>query len=116
LSVLDLWLSGLREREEKTFSAPFATHLFVKEAIEQPDGSVVRDYPRLTHGGAHLRDPANRGLDVLLRGALGLVKGLLVWALLTAGLIWLLARRRAEPFAHGSCRLVWAQAPDLVRC
>ena len=96
LSVLDLWLTGLRERQEKTFSAPFATHLFAKEAVEQPDGSVVRAYPRLTHGGAHLKDPAARNGDVLLRGLLGLVKGLMAWTALAAGLIWLLARRRGE--------------------
>jgi len=107
LSVLDLWLSGLRAREEKTFSAPFATHLFVKEGIEQPDGSLVRAYPRLAHGGAHLTDPANRGLDVLWRGALGLMKGLFVWALLAAGLIWLLARRHAAPFS-AMAHAVWS--------
>ena len=97
LSVLDLWLSGLRERQEKTFSAPFATHLFVKEAIEQPDGSVVRGYPRLAHGGAHLADPQQRGLDILVRATLGLIKGLTAWTLLAAALLWLLARRRGEP-------------------
>ena len=77
--MLDLWLTGLRERQEKTFSAPFATHLFVKEAIEQPDGSVVRGYPRLVHGGAHLDDPTQRDQDLLVRGLFGLVKGLIVW-------------------------------------
>ncbi|MGD8207317.1 MAG: ABC transporter permease [Thiohalocapsa sp.] len=98
LSLLDLWLSGLRERQEKTFSAPFATHLFVKEAIELPDGTVIRDYPRLEHGGAHLDDPASQGWDILWRGLLGVLRGLIVWALLAAALVWLLARRRGEPF------------------
>jgi peptide/nickel transport system permease protein len=98
LSVLDLWLTGLRERQEKTFSAPFATHLFVKEAIEQPDGSVVRGYPRLAHGGAHLDDPAQRDRDLLVRGLFGMVKGLIVWTALVVGLVWLLARRRGESF------------------
>jgi peptide/nickel transport system permease protein len=98
LSVLDLWLTGLRERDEKTFSAPFAAHLFVKEAIEQPDGSVIRGYPRLEHGGAHLADPDKRGLDILIRGLFGAVQGLIVWTLLAAGLVWLLARRRGRDF------------------
>src|SRR5215213_2699266 len=31
LSVLDLALSGLRERREKTYSAPLATRLYAKE-------------------------------------------------------------------------------------
>jgi len=94
ISVLDLWLSGLRERQEKTFSAPFAVHLFVKEPVEQPAGTVVRDYPRLKYGGAHLDDPSWRGVDILIRGLFGAVKGLIVWTALAAGLLWLLARRR----------------------
>ncbi|MGB5833657.1 MAG: ABC transporter permease [Thiohalocapsa sp.] len=114
LSVLDLWLTGLRERQEKTFSAPFSTHLFVKEPVEQPDGSVVRAYPRLIHGGAHLENPGTRDLDLLLRGLLGLIKGLAVWMALAAGLIWWLARRRGEAFSaaaesvrHGRTGVPW---------
>ena len=102
LSVLDLWLTPLRERQEKTFSAPFATHSFVKEAIEQPDGSVVRDYPRLEYGGAHLKNPDNRPWDIALTTLYGLVEGLIVWTLLAAGLIWLLARRRGESFEQAA--------------
>ncbi|MEA3639877.1 MAG: ABC transporter permease [Lamprobacter sp.] len=106
ISVLDLWLSGLRERQEKTFSAPFATHLFVKEPIEQPDGGLIRGYPRLEHGGAHLADPSQRGVDLLLRGLLGLVKGLTLWAALMVTLIALLALRWRQPF-HDSAGAIW---------
>jgi len=98
LSLLDLWLSGLRERQEKTFSAPFATHLFVKEAIEQADGGVIRGFPRLTYGGAHLENPGHRGLDIVWRGAFGVIKGLIVWTVLMAALILLLAWRRRQAF------------------
>ena len=98
LSVLDLWLTGLRERQEKTFSAPFAMHLFVKEAIEQPDGSVMRGYPRLAYGGAHLEELNQRDRDLLVRGLLGLVKGLIVWTGLMVALIWWLAGRRGDCF------------------
>ncbi|TVQ93335.1 MAG: ABC transporter permease [Chromatiaceae bacterium] len=117
LSLLDVLLNPLRERQEKTFSAPFATRSFVREPIEQPDGSVVRDFPRLIHGGAHLADPAKRGWDILWRTLLGLVKGLLLWALLAAALVWLLARRRGQPprnlaraIAHGETELPWRVA------
>ena len=97
LSLLDLALSGLRERQEKTYSAPFATHLFVKEAIEQPDGSVIRDFPRLEHGGSHLADPATqRGADILFTAMLGMLKGLVVWVLTASAILWLIARRRGE--------------------
>ncbi|NEX20048.1 ABC transporter permease [Thiorhodococcus mannitoliphagus] len=93
LSLLDLALSGLRERQEKTYSAPFATHLFVKEAIDQPDGTVVRDYPRLKYGGAHLENPARqRGWDIAWRSLLGAVKGIIASGLFILGVCWLLAR------------------------
>lgn len=106
ISVLDLWLSGLRERQEKTFSAPFATQLFVKEAIEQPDGSVARGYPRLEHGGAHLADPSHRGIDVALRGLFGLVKGLIAWSALMVILVAVLAWRGRQSF-NDSANTIW---------
>jgi peptide/nickel transport system permease protein len=57
LSVFDALAVTLRSRNEKTYSAPFATHAYAKETIEQSDGSQRRDYPRLRHGGAHLKNP-----------------------------------------------------------
>ncbi len=98
LSLLDLALTGLREHDEKTYSAPLATHLFVKEAIAQPDGSLVRDYPRLTWGGRHLADPAaDRLADTALRVGLGGLAGLACW-----GLIWALARHLGGRAALGT--------------
>jgi peptide/nickel transport system permease protein len=112
LSVLDVILTGLRERQEKTFSAPFATQLFVKEPIEQPDGTIVRGYPPLEHGGAHLKDPSRRGFDIAVRTVLGAIKGLLVWMALTAGLVWLVAHARNEPYSDGS-RAIWQGRTDV---
>ncbi|MBK1647388.1 ABC transporter permease [Rhabdochromatium marinum] len=101
ISLLDLWLQPLREQEEKTFSAPFATHLFVKEAMEQPDGSVIRAYPRLEHGGAHLTDPArDRAPDILLSTLLGLVQGLIAWTGFLLMVLGLSAWRARESFAQ----------------
>jgi len=98
LSLLDLWLTPLRERAEKTYSAPLATHGFVKEAIEQADGTVIRDYPRLTWGGRHLADPQrDRLADIAVRALLGVCAGLVCWALVVLGVLWLLARRRGMP-------------------
>jgi peptide/nickel transport system permease protein len=86
LSLLDLALSGLRGRGEKTYSAPLATHSFVKEAIEGPDGIAVRDYPRLVWGGRHLEYPERDRLpDILGKALLGATAGLVVWGLLGLG-------------------------------
>ena len=65
LSLLDLACSGLRSRQEKTFSAPFAVHQFTKELVEEADGILGRDFPRLQHGGRHLVDPVHRGTDLV---------------------------------------------------
>ena len=99
LSLLDLWLAPLRERQEKTYSAPFATHLYAKESMELPDGRVVRDYPRLQWGGSHLEDPReDKARDIVLTSVRGLILGLICWLLAAASLVLLLARRSRKGF------------------
>jgi len=83
LSVLDLVLSDLRLNQEKTYSAPLATHLYARESIEQDDGSTVRDFPRLEFGGAHLTNPQQqRTVDILLKAGQGMFAGVVVWTML----------------------------------
>lgn len=94
LSLLDTLLTPLRERSEKTYSAPLATHLYAKETIEQADGSTIRDYPRLQHGGVHLADPEKDWAgDIVTTMLIGVVEGLIAWVILAALLIALLAHR-----------------------
>ena len=101
LSLLDVALKGLCERQEKSYSAPFAAHLFVKESIDQADGTAVRDYPRLRYGGRHLADPGTeRAADIATRSVLGGLKGSVVWMLIGACVVWQLARCRDDAFAN----------------
>jgi peptide/nickel transport system permease protein len=94
LSVLDVLLGPVRTQVEKTYSAPFATHLFTRETIEHADGSQSRDYPRLTYGGAHLQDPlTERGTDILQRSLTALLQALVATGLALFLLSALLARR-----------------------
>ncbi len=80
ISVFDWLVEPLRSSVEKTYSAPFAAHLYSKETIELPDGTDSRGYPRLEHGGAHLQDPASERLpDILQRSGEGLLIGLAIW-------------------------------------
>lgn len=98
LSLFDVVAAPLREHVEKTYSAPFATHLYGKEAIERPDGKIAWGYPRLKYGGAGLADPARDRLpDILHTGLAAAAKAALLWALLGYGLAWRLARRRGRP-------------------
>ena len=93
LSVLDLVLTPLRSRTERTYSAPLATRLYQKEQVEQPGGKSMRDFPRLRHGGAHLQDEADWGKDVALRFLAGLAGAAIVWLLLFIAVKGFLARR-----------------------
>jgi peptide/nickel transport system permease protein len=97
LSVLDVLAGPLRTRVEKTYSAPFATHLYTRENIEQPDGSVLRDYPRLEYAGSHLADPArDRDSDILKRSATAILQTLPAAGLLLCGAALLLGRRGGQ--------------------
>jgi peptide/nickel transport system permease protein len=80
LSALDRLLTPLRDNVEKTYSAPFATHLYAKETVPGPDGRETREFPRLKFGGADLADPEKDFWpDLLKRGGVGLLGGLLAW-------------------------------------
>jgi len=94
LSLLDAAATSLRQRREKTYSAPLATHLYAKETLTLPDGREVRDFPRLRYGGAHLSDPDTELVpDLARRALLGLASGAVLWILLAALLCAVLARR-----------------------
>ncbi|HEX6690795.1 MAG TPA: ABC transporter permease [Burkholderiales bacterium] len=92
-SMLDVALAGVRSRTERTYSAPLATRLFQKEQVEQADGRSMRDFPRLRHGGAHLKDEADWGKDVALRSLSGLLIAAAVWLAVFLGLRKFLTRR-----------------------
>jgi len=94
LSVFDLITTPLRERSEKTYSAPFATHLYTKETVEHADGTQSREFPRLQHGGRHLQQPAEeRAADILLTSAQAVLLSLLLGLVAGAVFTGLLARR-----------------------
>lgn len=88
-SLLDVALAGLVERPEKTYSAPLATRLFVKETLEQAGGQATREFPRLAFGGRHLGEREEMaGQDIARRGAAGAAIGLLC-----AALLWIVTSR-----------------------
>ena len=115
LSLLDVWAMPLKDRVEKTYSAPFATHLYAKETRELPDGKQIRDYPRLKYGGAHLANPQqDKAGDIqkIIIGALS--KGMLLWLAVGVLLVRWLARHRhitlssaARQIMHGQADIPW---------
>lgn len=102
LSLLDVIVMHLRTESEKTYSAPFSAYAYTQETIESADPTIQREYPRLNYGGAHLADPEKQKItDILLKAVIGLIYGLMIWALVftTISLIsmW---RTRQSLFKH----------------
>lgn len=89
-SVLDLLCTPLAQRTEKTYSAPFATHLYTRETVLLPDGRQDRVYPRLQHAGGHVQEPGDQWPDLQARLVQGLVWGLGAGAVVLLGFLGLL--------------------------
>lgn len=115
-SLLEVALSRPRAMRETSYSRPLAWQGFSRETVAvAADGTPVRDFPRLLHGGAHLVDPSRqwRG-DVLLRGTSGAVLAVLAMLVLAAVVRrW----RRGRPPADGPAwplRTAWGTATLLA--
>ncbi len=102
LSVFDKLVTPLRTHTEKTYSAPLAVTLYAKESTTDAQGNVVRDYPRLQYGGAHLADVSSRDGDIARRSLIGAAAGLI------AGLLIVFAAKRWLP-AHN-----WPKGPMFI--
>lgn len=100
-SLLDYLVSPLGQQDEKTYSAPFATHLFTKDFIKLPDGTTVQDYPRLEFGGRYLvNSNKSKAVDILQRITIASLQALALWLVIAAVTIFILALRRQKSFLH----------------
>lgn len=89
LSVLDWLVTPIRTQVEKTYSAPFASHLFVKEMQIMQGGQLEYRYPRLLYAAQHIEHDEQIVDDVLrlvsqstaisLAGILLLIGGYIVY-------------------------------------
>jgi peptide/nickel transport system permease protein len=115
LSLFDVLAGRLREKPERTYSAPLAAYGFAKENVTRPDGTLAREFPRLRHGGAHLTEPAQQlPLDVLRKTLAGAGLAVALWIALTMLLAAWLAARHGQPFGatlteiiHGRTQTPW---------
>ncbi|WP_455234509.1 ABC transporter permease [Thiogranum longum] len=118
LSALDELLGPMRTQEEKTYSAPFATHLYTKESVLDESGEPQRVFPRLEYGGAHLEDPATqKARDILTRTLKATAQALVVTLLIFLLFGTLLARKWRQPLTsalrsivHGTADVPWRTA------
>ena len=108
-SVLDRLLAPLRERTEKTYSAPLAIHGYTRETVTGADGTLARVHVRLEHGGAHLADIDARAADLRQRLLPAIAGGLAISVLLAALLCAALARKHGWPLSQAARRLLHGQ-------
>ena len=97
MSLLDLTVLPLRQHAEKTYSAPFATRLFVREMQPSEQGKLNYDYPLLVHAGSHLQSEQDKWADIQSRLINNSGWALLVWSLGVSIVILLFAKRRKVP-------------------
>ncbi|PVZ65487.1 ABC transporter permease [Pelagibaculum spongiae] len=108
-SLLDVALDDLKSMNEKTYSAPFAIYSFSKENLEDEQGRIYRDYPRLQSAGTHLADESEKVADISMKLVFGLLKGLAAAALLVAGhIFW--RRKTKVPGDEKLADIPWATA------
>ena len=116
-SVLDSLLSSLGEHSEKTYSSPLAIKSYVKESIYQADGSFKRDYPNLHYAGRKLSHEDEHSRAIGLGILMGVVNGVLFFAVLASIFIYFLAKHsqqswkvQAIAICQGKTTLAWRSA------
>ncbi len=108
LSLLDVALTPLRTRTEKSYSAPLEARLFAKETVELADGRQIREFPRLRFGGAHLENPdRGRMADIALRMLRGAAMAAALWLMLESAVAGRVARQQRATAAQAR-RALWS--------
>ena len=110
-SLLDVALARQVAGRETSYSAPLAIRGFTKDSVEV-NGKIERTYPRLRHGGERLKDESAWAADLLTRGLLGLVGGMLAAVVAALGVAGVVARVHGERFGSALQRVA-ANQTDL---
>lgn len=116
-TVLDFVVGPLGQRDEKTYSAPFATHLYTKSLTTLEDGREVRAHAPLKHAGQHLDESISKTADITLRIVYGFLIGLILSSVIVALFILFLARQQktnwksyAMEITRGETLIAWREA------
>ncbi len=123
-SLFDTLISPLGQQEERSYSAPFATHLFSQSLVTLPDGKEVRSYPRLLFGGAYLKNPQQeKTQDIILKSITSFLAGLISFIALVILLLWLLSHKNKQAFFtyfvqvfEGKTYIAWRGCTPSLYC
>lgn len=98
ITLLDLVVMPLRQHVEKTYSAPFATQLFVREMQQTDSGKLDYDYPKLLYAGSHLLSQQDKWSDVQYTILVSSFQGLIIWLLISTLIVVFIAKYYAKTF------------------
>lgn len=85
-TLLDLAIDPIGQQQEKTYSAPFASHLYNQSIVTLPNGMETRGYARLKHAGQQE--------DILVRCLIGLAAGVGSLMILVPLFVWFMKRKK----------------------
>ena len=96
LTLLDVVLSPLRGKDEKSYSEPLAIYGYAKALTKNEAGLEEWIYPRLLWGGAHLNSPKDHNRNLLRHLTNGFLRSLILFAsivILIGGVLVIVSRR-----------------------
>lgn len=117
LSVLDWVFDEIRDKVERTYSAPFALKEHSSSIIKTDDGQIKQIALDLTHAGSHLAAAEDRNQDILLKSLWAIFVALVLsklfislhiyWRARVAKISW---RQQAGLVLKGKTDLPWRTA------
>jgi len=93
ITALDLMVMPLRQQVEKTYSAPLATRLFVREMLPSDSDAINYDYAKLVYAGSHLDKEEDKWVDISLIVWQSSFGALMLWLLLSVGTVLYLKKQ-----------------------
>ena len=115
LSLLDLSLMSLKEQSERTYSAPFATHAYVREMQQLDSGEIAYLYPSLQYGGRHLNSEQDKWSDIGHTVIESSFQAVALWLLVSAFVLFMIAHRSKETTQHCFQALLKGQCEYPIR-
>ncbi|MFT7414546.1 MAG: peptide/nickel transport system permease protein [Methylophagaceae bacterium] len=109
MTLLDLAILPLRQQVEKTYSAPLATRLFVREMATAEDGTLKYDYPKLLYAGSHLKKGQDKWSDIRHSVMINSLWVLLVWSVVFILMSVYLARRHLATWRKTTRKIVMGE-------
>lgn len=108
-SALDWVFNEIRQKTERTYSAPFALKEYNTSIIKTEDGQVQQVPLPLTHAGSHLTDKTQQSTDLVFKSIQALIAGLVISGLLIGLHLFWRSRIQNKRFLQQAGRVIKGQ-------